>query len=408
MVQQGGIMALRKMALHKMAFHQEGGYDEHYLQVPPKSLLKIVPPKENWYVEGVDSKAHRRILHLDRGFYMFFDWWKGRDVDFSCPITENAFYALYGSEELEELVRNMHARLAPHQKIQDKTLVFGVGGMQLLCASLYAVAVYHSLEKTAFPHEEFVPISHVYVTQPVPAYLELKKCLQGYLGSLASWVDFSEHRSVAPDQLVEYVTTPNNPDGLVRKPATHARFHIHDRVNHMPFLFHEDPADYMEETLEGDWLSIFSLSKFFGFSGSRVGYAFVQDPDIARFMKYYVFMDTHGDSLDGQLRCIAALKYLQKKNLLQDYVGWTSAHLKDRWSKLREALAGKKIEILNQQGPNMWMRVPVKDAEKYLMQKYHIHATYGPEYGVGQEYVRFNMLETENEFQELLHRLSDS
>lgn len=369
---------------------------KHEIHTPPQELMQIVYPHDEWYVEGRDPEAHQRELRLDRGFYMFLDWWKDQEINVCYPITDQAQYCLYGNEELADQLREMHRRLAPQQKLENTSIVFGMGAMHLLNAAVYATSLFHYLKKHSLP---------LYVTQQLPGYLELKKSLTGFLGNLAEWVDFPLRSHIPSDQLLEFVTTPGNPDGFIKKPQTNAAYIIHDRVNHMPVLFNNGSEEYDTETLENDWVSLFSLSKFLGFSGSRVGYAFVKDPDIARFMRYYIFMDTHGIAVDGQIRCSTALKHLLKGKNLESYTEFCRSHLRNRWKQLKEALEGTKLILLNQQGSNGWLKISVTDAEEYLWKNYRIKATYGPEYGVGKEYVRFNLLGKQNEFNELLYRL---
>lgn len=378
----------------------------HFIKAPPEHLLQIVYPPEHWFTKQ-DSEAHQRIVHVDRGFPLCLDWWKGKNEIWSQSFRENAGYGFYGIPELEEQIWQMHQIMAPHQKIQGRHLVFGSGAMQLLCASLYATCLYHSTQQEDQITGRVIPLHPLYVTQQLPAYLELRNNMEAYMGNLATWVDFPRHAEVPADHLIEYVTTLNNPDGRVRRPATKAKYIIHDRVNHMPFFFHGDvDGAFDQDTMEDDWISIFSLSKFFGFSGSRVGYAFVKDPLLAHYMKYFVFIDGHGVAVDGQLRCVNALKYLLKDNNLKNYIDWCAESLRERWGLLRRVIAHRGIQLLNSQGANAWVKLPVPDAEKYLLEKCGILATYGPEYGVGKEFARFNMLGGSNEFNEFLYRLT--
>lgn len=399
-----------------MHHDQEGYAPLNKVATPPLEPLQIIYPQKDWYIEGRDPEAHARILRLDRGFYMFKDWWKGKGVSLSDPIEEHSQYCLYGFSELEELIRELHHRIAPKQHIEGKELVFGIGAMNLLNASLYATCIYHSIRahKSSVPlvplldrvGSFWVDIDPLYVTQQLPAYLELKHSLHTGLAHLAKWVDFSLCHTVPAEKLVEYVTSLNNPDGEERTQASPARYVIHDRVNHMPMYYNVTPSRYAAISLANEWISIFSLSKFLGFSGSRVGYAFVQDAEIARYMRYYITSQTHGVSSDGQLRCITALKYLLQESLLDSFVTWYLQRLQKRWQQLRAALKDPKMLLLNNQAASAWIDIKAENAEKYLREKYHIIATYGPEYGVEEEYARFNLIGTQNEFDELLYRLS--
>lgn len=380
------------------------------IEIPPRELKDVIFPNDEWYIENRDPKAHQRILRVDRGFYMFSEWWDSQNLLVSYSITEESYYHVYGMLELEERIRELHAAMAPHQRIESSHLVFGVGAMQLLNAVLYAIFVVHSLKKfrannntLSTEYYSTIPASSLYVTEQLPGYLELRSSVREGMCGQISWIEIPQALRTSPEDLLEFVVTPCNPDGLPKFPITKAKHVVHDRVNHMPIYLNENKDYFMKETLENDAISIFSLSKFTGFSGTRVGYAFVKDPEVAHYMKNFVLLNTHGISNDGQIRCLHALRHLLKGKNLQKYIEWSTFRLKERWNQLKEALRFTKFTLLNNQGANAWLKTPL-DSEMYI-NKSNIIATYGPEYGVGKEYIRFNMLGKENEFQELLYRL---
>ncbi|KAI5312522.1 hypothetical protein L3X38_041695 [Prunus dulcis] len=83
--------------------------------------------------------------------------------------------------------------------------------------------------------------------------------------------------------VIEFVTSPNNPDGQLNKaifqgPNAKA---IYDRVYYWPhFTAIPAPAD--------DELMIFSISKFTGHAGSRFGWAVVKDESVYKRMSEYI------------------------------------------------------------------------------------------------------------------------
>lgn len=81
-------------------------------------------------------------------------------------------------------------------------------------------------------------------------------------GDTFSFLNISEAGKV-----IEFVTSPNNPDGKLNKAVLHGpnASAIYDRVYYWPhFTAIPNPAD--------DDLMLFSLSKLTGHAGSRFGY----------------------------------------------------------------------------------------------------------------------------------------
>lgn len=372
--------------------------------IPPEKYIHLPIPQKEWYLPGTDPISHRRTLHLTRGIHLINEWWEKQELEISFHIAADAFYLIEGIPELEQYVRLLHKTLSPHQKIDDCTLVFGNGATQLLNAALYAAALYHSIQVNP-PRGDQVLCSTLYVTEQMPGYLEDNTLIDILHKNLLHWVPLEKEGHINPAHLLEFVTTPNNPDGRIRHKVTNAKYTLYDRVNHWSFFLNEDDSDIRQETLENDGISVFSLSKFLSFSASRVGYAFVKDPQVAHFMRYYIVMATHGLVWDSQYRSFVALQYLlEEPGKLEEYIDWIRQHLHKRWDRLRRAVDNTPITLLNTQGPTAWLQAP-EPAEEYLMRKYQIEATYGPEYGATDDHARLNLLAASNQFEELIWRL---
>lgn len=378
-------------------------WDSHYIFLPPEKFVIHTAPN-HWYKEGIDPERHAHTLFLNRGIFLLNEWWEQENLIINYPINASSSYRLDVLPELELLIRDLHKKLAPYQKIDDCELVFGIGATQLIHASLYATALAHSIKKNP-PINNKTLISTLYATQQEPGYIEYGSLIEIMHQALINWIRFRDYLEVDQENLLEFVTTPNNPDGRIIKPVTGAYWTIHDRVNHWPFFMNADSSDFYLETLENDKISIFSLSKVLSFSGSRLGYAFVKDKQIANYMRHYVIMATHGLVSDSQFHAAAALRYLLQDHLYQ-YTNWITQNLNERWARLRSALKGKELVLLNEQGPASWVKAP-GNAQEYLLKKYNVECTYGTEYGVTEEYARFNMLSKTIEFNEFIWRLEN-
>lgn len=376
-----------------------------------KRMLNLLLPSRSVYVRhpkdtdftSKDRRAHSRILRMTRGIYLMEEWWKRQNLHVTYEITSHNQYYLEGISDLEATVRQFHHTVAPHQKLSDKTIVFGVGATQLLHAAIYAYCL--GLGFRNKDNKKFIKVPALYFTHQTPGYLDTKEMIESLNEFNAKWVDIEKTGDLDINNLVEIITCPNNPDSRLLKPITKASFHIHDRVNLWPFFMTASLKDYQRETLENDGISIFSLPKILSFSGARVGYAFVSDPKIAKYMKYFIMINTHGISGDGQIRCLTALRYLIDNNLALDYVNWVANEFAQRWSIIDDILPSTEMQLLNHDGAGIWVRTP-SSSRQYLINKYKMTATYGPEYGASMDYARLNMQCTTNEFQELVYRLT--
>lgn len=370
---------------------------------PPKKLLYISHPREHWYLEDKDPKCHQRILWLTRGIYLIEEWWKLHNISITYQITSHTQYCLQGLQELEKYIRILHQTIAPHQKIDQHEVVLGIGATQLLHAAIYAACIQHAEKKSGDNHLFLKPL---YFTHQTPGYLDSKDSIETLRELNAVWIDYKDADKIPPHDLVEFVTTPNNPNAKILKPVTKAKYVIRDRVNHWPCYMTASNDEFLRDDLSADWLSVFSLAKILSFSGSRVGYAFVKDPQIAHNMRHYIIRDTHGVASDGEIHCLFALRYLFENDKLISYMNWLSLQLKKRWERLMEVIPKTELELINNQGPNAWVKTPSK-AEDYLRKKYHVLATYGPEYGAEDVYARLNITCSNNEFEEFLKRLKN-
>ncbi|MCE5318926.1 MAG: aminotransferase class I/II-fold pyridoxal phosphate-dependent enzyme [Parachlamydia sp.] len=369
-----------------------------------RDLIYIRPAEPEWYLPGIDPICHQRELFMTRGMYLLNEWWVDQHFRVSYDISELASYGVKASVELEEAIYALHETTAPVQKIRDCYIVIGTGATQIINAALYAVSVINCLR-----HEiqtgSVIPITPLYLTQKSPGYFEIKDAIHLLHPNRIFWVDMEKVGTVKSDQLLEYVTTPNNPNGEIRPTLTNAAYTIHDRVNHWRLFLNEDDSPVNIDTLAEDMISIFSMSKFLSFSGSRVGYAFVKNEKIMLYMRHYIISVSHGLNSDGQFHCLKALEYLLDGHL-DDFVETTRNRLQARWEELRSIIGNTPLKLLNEQGPAAWIQTPEK-AQNYLLKKYHFIGTYGPEYGSAENHVRINMLSKTTEFNEFIWRLKN-
>lgn len=373
------------------------------LEKPSNKLRIIKHPADYWYQINIDKKCHHRDLKLTRGIYVMEEWWRREKVNVSYPITAYNAYSLHGIKRLEKYIRHFHKELTPNVKLDNKKLVFGIGATQIIQAVMYATSIKHG-QKILHDNKSLI-IPPLYYTHQVPGYLGVKEFIELTNSFNAKWISCEDAKHIPSDKLVEFVSSPNNPNGRILEPITHAKNIVYDRVNYWPFYMTNSLHLLNKNSKVNDAISIFSLPKILSFSGSRVGYAFVEDEKIAHFMKYFIITNTHGLSIDGQLRCLIAMEYLFENNKVHEYANWLTDTMKKRWQLLKKAIARTDIQLLNSQGASAWIKTPT-EAPAFLFEKYRIIGTFGPEYGASTQYARLNMTCTSNEFYELLYRLT--
>jgi aspartate/methionine/tyrosine aminotransferase len=219
---------------------------------------------------------------------------------------------------IRQQILRVHSMVGNVKDIMNKSMIIAHGATQLLNAAIDAFAKQQN--------------THVSVVAVRPYYYLVPGVSTVAAGSNGFYATDSIPAGTANTSLVEIITAPRNPDGVVSfTPSSSASSLIYDNVFYWP-SFTTDlsvPLDFQ--------VSIFSLSKLSGLSGSRLGWAFVQDPNIANLMGDYVYYSTHGITVDAQYRASNVIKKIADDNgALFEYV---SSNLASRWSWLSDAFA---------------------------------------------------------------------
>ncbi|OIS97363.1 tryptophan aminotransferase-related protein 4 [Nicotiana attenuata] len=128
--------------------------------------------------------------------------------------------------------------------------------------------------------------------------------------------------------VIEFVTSPNNPDGNLRNSVLKGPNvkTIYDHAYYWPhYTAIPAPAD--------EHLMIFSMSKLTGHAGSRVGWAIVKDVNVYKRMMEFIDVAEMGTSKDGQLRALTLMKVVAQGDGKQLF-NFAHQILSDRWEKL--------------------------------------------------------------------------
>jgi aspartate/methionine/tyrosine aminotransferase len=211
---------------------------------------------------------------------------KNTHIDFSIqPTIAHYKYAKHPLDSLVSEIKKLHTY---HQNalITDNTrIIITVGAVQAIQAAL---SYYQSKG-----------FSKVFVPKP-------------YWGRFDDFINISKLSQISKPQLdaINFITSPNNPDGLNQM--------------HLPAMIRDacyNWSHYSKDTyLSTDAITIFSHSKLSGFSSTRIGWAVVQDQEIADYMQNYVNIFTSGVPIEAQLSADKVIHLInnEKASLLNE------------------------------------------------------------------------------------------
>jgi len=230
--------------------------------------------QEIWIEEG----KHKDVTILPPGYGNLYD------LDEDLTIDDRLKDAIV---QLHEMVGNAEAA--------NKTIIIGNGGTQILQAAVLAIQAMRMLRNQSL----------AVTYSPTPYYADYS----GYplLNPVIGGFTTNDGSPLPPDSdIIEYVTSPNNPDGQKRTPSKPNATHIWDLVYYWPAYTDVDTK------LDED-IMVFSASKCLGLAGSRIGWALVKDDYLALLMKYAMMGQTLGISVDSKTRTLTAMEAVLSK-----------------------------------------------------------------------------------------------
>lgn len=327
-------------------------------------------------------------------------------------VSDDAALCWFLEPELEREVRRLH-RVVGNAVADGYHLVVGTGATQLYQAAMYALSS---------PAQGDKPVP---VVSPAPYYSSYPPQTDLQLSGLYRWA--GDANTFAGGECIELVCSPNNPDGAVREAVVAGGKAIHDLVYYWP--------QYTPITGRAARdIMLFTVSKITGHAGTRLGWALVKDPEVARKMVYFVDRSTIGVSRESQLRATKILGVVSdayETPPAGDGSGATGPRLFDfarrrleeRWRTLRAAVAASGAFSLPEETAGhcnfskrtvtacpafAWLRCEkegVEDCAEFLA-GHKIVARGGEQFGGDARCVRINMLDRDQVFDMLVQRLS--
>ncbi|XP_058111291.1 tryptophan aminotransferase-related protein 3-like [Magnolia sinica] len=309
------------------------------------------------------------------------------------------------SIKLKTLIQRLHA-IVGNANTTDRFIVFGDGSTQLLNAAV------HALSEAGSSHPASVVASVPYYTAYARQTEFFKSDEFGWEGDALKWKTTNDSST----DFVEFVTSPNNPDGQLRQPTLRGPSvkTIHDHAYYWPH-FTAIPAPADEDVM------LFSISKITGHAGSRFGWALIKDENVYQTMTTYSELNTMGASRDTQLRAFKLLKAVLKDGG-NDFFDFGHNRMSDRWLRLNNILSTSNRFSLQKLAPKYcsyfkkitdpspayaWLkceREEEKDCNSVLKAA-GIIGREGSFFGAESRYVRLSLLKTPDDFDWLLQRL---
>ncbi|KAI3465433.1 hypothetical protein Pfo_022096 [Paulownia fortunei] len=309
------------------------------------------------------------------------------------------------SQELENHIRRVHA-IARNAITKGKYIVFGGGSTQLLGAAVYALSM--NLSSRA---------SVVAAVPTYPLYKTQTDFFQNKHFEFEGDVALLKNSSYTNGNVIEFVTSPNNPDGNLREavsqgPSVRA---IYDHAYYWPY-FTAIPAPANEDVM------IFTISKLTGHAGSRFGWAFVKDKDVYENMKSYISVAEMGISREAQLRALKLMKAILHRNGTEIF-DYGYKKMSDRWKKLSQIISLSKRFTIQEippqfcnffekvRGPSpayAWLKCEREEDTNChaVLRAANIIGRAGSLFNVEDRYVRLSLLKRDDDFNSLLHHLN--
>ncbi|KAF9599652.1 hypothetical protein IFM89_001598 [Coptis chinensis] len=333
------------------------------------------------------------------------------------------------SEELEKHIRQLHAVIG-NAVTDGRFILFGAGSTQLLNAALFGL----SLDDSPSPANIVASIPFYPLYEAQTKYfnsMEFK-----WQGDASLW----KNRSDSSGTFVEFVTSPNNPDGRLMKqvlkgPSSKTIF---DHAYYWPHFS-------AIQTAADEDLMIFTLSKLTGHAGEPIwfqliltflvmyqGYtliikerkamwALVRDENIYKRMQMYISLSTKSVSRDTQLRALKLLKVVLKENG-KDLFEFGPKTMRNRWERISRSFSTSKrfsLQKLEPQycnyfqnftGPSpayAWIKCErAKDQDcNAVLKTASIIGRGGSTFNAESRYVRLSLIKSQDDFDLLIQNI---
>jgi len=219
---------------------------------------------------------------------IFTEYWAQNPMASTVKMTHHlAYRPLRVWQRLEAAVRAVH-RLAGNADTEGKYLVFGDGATPLITVAQMA----ERGEETqgtcvASGASGTYQCAHAHIWAQKPYYSGYNPVVYPevleFVGEQQETAQLDNETTV-----IEFITTPNNPDGDIRERKLTDRTAVWDLAYYWPmYTAMTGPPDVQDDDFQ-----LFTLSKLTGHASARVGWAWVSDKEDWRRMQAYIRKST--------------------------------------------------------------------------------------------------------------------
>lgn len=267
-------------------------------------------------------------------------------------------------------------------------IVYGHGGTQMINAASYALALVNGKKLPVFAQ---IPYYNQY-----PAWAQFN-ALNNYWNS-------SLYQNNYQNDIIEFVTYPNNPDGSLRVPYYSSSSNlIYDMVYYWPTWTN------VSTTANHD-IMIFSLSKLTGHAGSRFGWALVKDANVAKEMRSMINLLNIHTSLDAVHRAIQILNTMVDQD--GEFFTAIASVMEERYNELIPLFNSQsRFTLESVTSPPTWFYLWIKceqDANCYqVFEDANIIGEAGSVFGASDQYLRIQLTVRTSDYNLFLNNLKN-
>ncbi|KAI3914297.1 hypothetical protein MKW92_037375 [Papaver armeniacum] len=313
------------------------------------------------------------------------------------------------SKELERHIRKLHGMVG-NANSTGKFMVFGAGSTQLLNAAIYALS----------PQD---PPSPTRIVGSIPFFPVYKSQTEFYNSKNFEWegdTSIWKKKLLPPSvNFIEFVTSPNNPDGKLKDPVLRQGQSVKTINDHAYYWPHytaiQAPAN--------EDLMIFTLSKLTGHGSSRFGWALIKDQLVYEKFLNYMLLNSMGVSRDTQLRALKLLKVLLGDG--KEFFEFGHRTTRTRWESLNKVISTSKRFSLQKLIPGYstyfrnitapspayaWIKCEKEEDEncyEALLRDGGIIGRSGSFFNAENRYVRLSLIKSQDDFDWLLKRMKN-
>ncbi|KAL5715019.1 hypothetical protein ACHQM5_016908 [Ranunculus cassubicifolius] len=309
------------------------------------------------------------------------------------------------SKELEKHIRELHA-VTGNAVTDGRFILFGAGSTQLIYAAVHSLSPEDSTLSASVVATP--PFYALYKAQPE----YFKSTEFKWKGNTSLWKNNSDYSG----NFIEFVTSPNNPDGKLNKPVLQGLSSktIFDHAYYWPH-FSAIPKSSDEDVM------IFTLSKLTGHAGTRFGWALIKDEETYKRMQMFILLNSMSISRDVQLRALKLLK-VAVKDRGRGIFEFGYRKMRNRWERLSRSLSTstrfslQKLDpqfctyFQNVTGPSpayAWLKCEREEDRdcSEVLKTAGIIGRGGSIFSDDSRYVRLSLIKREDDFELLLQRL---